>query len=147
MESVDEDATVVNIGNDGDVAKAMGEDVDPTENWDLSKVWVYTDPDGVKVPVPIGWTASGAESERYVNHNVTKTGTLSNLTFTPREKTWEHDDSDTDKAWLLNTDNVWVSQNYHLDSSEAELVTNEFTIGEGRRLFKYRVECKFICWI
>ena len=101
--------------------KQLENEVD-TSKWDLNKVWIYTDPDGVKVPVPIGFTASGAESEKYVNHNVEKTGTISDLTWS----------SSGTYPWIQNASNaIWQSGNYNKNNSVSELVSNEIIVGEN----------------
>ena len=65
--SANEESDVINTSND-DIIKAMDEESDLADKWDLSKVYVYTDPDGVRVPVPIVFTTSGATLECTVNN-------------------------------------------------------------------------------
>ena len=86
---------------------------------------MYIDPDGNKVPVPYGFTVSGAESEKYVNHNVEIKGTLSELTWS----------SSGDYPWTQNSDGIWQSGNYRIKNTESELISNEIIIGgEGGQL-------------
>ena len=91
------------------------------DTWDLNKVYPVLSEDGIYVPVPKGWTISTSEDERYVNGNVTKKGTLSNLTFT----------STGDYPWTQNSDNIWVSGNKQQPNSISELVSNEIEIGSN----------------
>ena len=81
---------------------------------------MYKDPDGNKVPVPHGFTVSGAESEKYVNHNVEMRGTWEELTF----------HSEGDYPWTQNNDGVWQSGNYNVANSTSALESDEFTVGE-----------------
>ena len=102
-------------------ANNIGKDVD-TSKWDLTKVDIVYDKAGIPVPVPKGYTASGVESEMYVNGlNTIKTGTKTDLTFT----------STGDYPWTQNDDGVWVSGNKGIVSSTSTLTSNEFTVGEN----------------
>ena len=49
-------------GNEGDVLEITN-----TSNWDLTKVDIVYDTEGVAVPVPKGYVASGADGEHTVN--------------------------------------------------------------------------------
>ena len=89
------------------------------ESWDTSRVTAVTSEDNIVVPVPVGFTASPAENERYVNGNVTKKGNVSNLTFT----------SSGDYPWTQNESNIWVSGNKQVANSTSELISNPITVG------------------
>ena len=63
--------------------------VDPTANWDLSKVTKVTSEDKVVVPVPIGYTASTVTGEKSVSTGfVIKQGSDGSLTSGVNEFVW-----------------------------------------------------------
>ena len=83
---------------------------------------MYTDPDGNKVPVPYGFTVSGAESEKYVNgFNVEKKGTWTDVFLS----------SDGDYPWTLNGQGIWENGNSSVRMSTSELTSEEISIGEN----------------
>ena len=83
-----------------------------------------TSSDGVKVPVPTGYTASSVESERYVG-----------CKFEKETNTWYSQDitstfsSSGTYPWSKNSSGIWVSGNYQKGWSTSEMTTSSFTIG------------------
>ena len=76
--------------------KAIDEGID-TSNWDLNKVKIEYDTESVPVPVPIGWTASGAEGEHTVNTGFViyeGTGAVNN------ENAWEQSKTRNQFVWV-----------------------------------------------
>ena len=95
----------------------MDEWEDLSANWDPARVITYTDPTGRTAPVPVGFTASSVESEKYIDYNVEKKGTWESLTFS----------SSGTYPWTKNaSDGVWQSGNYNVANSTSELESNEF---------------------
>ena len=80
--------------------------------------------DGVDVPVPTGYTASSVESERYVGckfEKVTNTWYSQDITSTLS--------SSGTYPWSKNSNGIWVSGNYKVNSSTSEMTTSSFTVG------------------
>ena len=83
---------------------------------------MVTSEDGIQVPVPTRYTASSVEDERYVNgKDVTVTMYSQDITSTLS--------SSGTYPWSKNSDGIWVSGNYHVNSSTSEMTTSSFTIG------------------
>ena len=83
---------------------------------------MVTSADGIQVPVPTRYTASSVEDERYVNgKDVTVTTYSQDITSTLS--------SSGTYPWSKNSDGIWVSGNYHVNSSTSEMTTSSFTIG------------------
>ena len=83
---------------------------------------MVTSEDGIQVPVPTRYTASSVEDERYVNgKDVTVTMYSQDITSTLS--------SSGTYPWSKNSDGIWVSGNYHVNSSISEMTTSSFTIG------------------
>ena len=83
---------------------------------------MVTSADGIQVPVPTGYTASSVANERYVGTtSETKTFYLANTitSFT----------SSGTYPWSKNSNGIWVSGNYNVNSSTSEMTTSSFTVG------------------
>lgn len=97
------------------------EDTEIPESWDATKVYVAIDSTGIKVPVPIGYTASGADSEKTV-----KTG------FVIYEGT---DEVTTENAWeqsKIRNQWVWIpvpdpTRLYTVDSKSRKKTAKLYT--------------------
>ncbi len=104
-----------------------------TKNYTL-----VTSADGIQVPVPTGYTASSVANERYVGTtSETKTFYLANTitSFT----------SSGTYPWSKNSEGIWVSGNYNVNSSTSEMTTDSFTIGTkgGKVKINFSVSSEF----
>ena len=93
--------------------------------------------DGIDVPVPKGYTASSVESESYVNGTFETLYLNKNLTDTfTSEGTY---------PWSKNSNGIWTSGNYNIDSSTSEMTSEEFTVSEdgGILQLNWTVSCEF----
>ena len=93
--------------------------------------------DGIDVPVPKGYTASSVESESYVNGTFETLYLNKNLTDTfTSEGTY---------PWSKNSNGIWTSGNYNIDSSTSEMISEEFTVSEdgGILQLNWTVSCEF----
>lgn len=90
---------------------------------DLNKVDLIESLDGIKVPVPKGYTASSVESERYVNGKYTeKKGNKQELTFS----------TEGEYPWTKREDDgVWQSGGFNINSATSVLSSNEFSLEKG----------------
>ena len=99
---------------------------------------MVTSADGIQVPVPTGYTASSVANERYVGTtSETKTFYLANTitSFT----------SSGTYPWSKNSEGIWVSGNYNVNSSTSEMTTDSFTIGTkgGKVKINFSVSSEF----
>ena len=78
--------------------------------------------DGVDVPVPTGYTASSVKDETYVN------GIIEQVTTYSQDITNTLSSSGT-YPWSKNSNGIWISGNYNVNSSTSEMTTSSFTVG------------------
>ena len=85
---------------------------------------MVTSSDGIQVPVPTGYTASSVKDETYVGckfEKVTNTWYSQDITNTLS--------SSGTYPWSKNSNGIWVSGNYNVNSSTSEMTTSSFTVG------------------
>ena len=85
---------------------------------------MVTSADGIQVPVPTGYTASSVKDETYVN----------GITTTEQVTKYSQDITNTLSSsgtypWSKNSNGIWVSGNYNVNSSTSEMTTSTFTVG------------------
>ena len=81
-----------------------------------------TSSDGIQVPVPTGYTASSVKDETYVN------GITEQVTMYSQDITNTLSSSGT-YPWSKNSNGIWISGNYNVNSSTSEMTTSSFTVG------------------
>ena len=85
---------------------------------------MVTSSDGIQVPVPTGYTASSVKDETCVNGIIT----TEQVTRYSQDITNTLSSSGT-YPWSKNSNGIWVSGNYNVNSSTSEMATSSFTVG------------------
>ena len=109
-----------------------------TSNWDLNKVHIEYDDDGIPVPVPMGFVGSRVTT----NNNET---TPHDIVYDDSVKipiTFGNQSSQT-YPWYLDENNIWISSNQGKKITDSVLVSDTFTIGTNEGIqIEYSVSCE-----